>query len=87
MRIGEGVCEQIKNIQVCTTLTPSKVLDNTVCIQLDPDIEEDKEKSRHPPEQVAKESGVCWKGDPGQCKANVGREVVHEDQVYKLTVE
>lgn len=68
-------------------LTPGKVLDNAMGIQLDPDVEENQDESSHPTEQMAEETSASREGDPGKSKADIGCKVVHQDQIDQLAVE
>jgi len=68
-------------------LTPGKVLDDAMGIQLDPDVEKDQDESSHPTKQMAKEASTSRESDPGQSKADIGCKVVHQDQIDQLAVE
>lgn len=68
-------------------LTPGKVLDDTVGIELDPNVEGDEDEAGDPAQEMAKETRSGGEGQPRQRKAYICREIVHQDQIYQLAIQ
>lgn len=69
-------------------LTPCKVLDNTLCVQFDPNIEQDQEQTAGPTHHIAsEETRTRAYIEPRQCKAHVRSKVIHKNEVHELTVQ